>query len=265
MDIIQTVKEVIRSGLNKIGVYDLVRTMRGKSLDHLSYKSLEDRFAHIYSTRMWALGNPDNPGSGSGSSLNATAKLRAELPGLLKGIGTRTLLDLGCGDFTWMRTVDLRAVDYVGADIVQSLIDENTKTYGGAGVRFVCANAVSDELPDADTVLIREVLFHLSFDDVFAVLRNVLSKSRRFLLITTDRHNAFNADITSGDWRLLNFEAAPFRFPEPDLWVDEDSAVRDRRLGVWRSDAIRRALEARGQPPSRLQSLQGFQRQPDQG
>lgn len=264
MAFLQTAKEILRATLNRAGVYDAVRRLRGKSLDHLEFSNLEDRFAHIYSTRMWALGDPDNPGSGSGSSLTATAKLRTELPGLLKSIGTRTLLDVGCGDFTWMRTVDLHAIDYVGADIVQSLIDENNVTYGGAGVRFICANAVSDELPDADTVLIREVLFHLSFDDVSAVLRNVLSKSRRFLLITTDRHNAFNADITSGDWRLLNFEAAPFRFPEPDLWVDEDSAVRNRRLGVWKADSIRSALEARKQPLSRPQSLQGFQRQPDQ-
>lgn len=264
MRVLQTAKEVLRATLNKAGVYDAVRRLRGKSLEHLKFSNLEDRFAHIYSTRMWALGDPLNPGSGSGSSLTATAKLRTELPRLLNNIGTRALLDLGCGDFTWMRTVDLRAIDYVGADIVQSLVDENEDKYGGAGVRFVCANAVSDELPDADTVLIREVLFHLSFDHVFAVLRNVLSKSRRFLLITTDRHNAFNADIKSGDWRLLNFEAAPFRFPEPDLWVDEDSVVRDRRLGVWKADSIRSALEARKQPLSRPQSLQGFQRQPDQ-
>lgn len=246
MAVIQTIKEVIRAGLNNIGAYDFVRTLRGKSLDHLALKKLEDRFAHIYETRMWALGDPDNPGSGSGSSLAATRSLRGELPGLLKSIGTRTLLDLGCGDYTWMRTLDLRGIDYVGADIVQSLIDQNNEKFGGPHVRFIRANATSDELPAADTVLMREVLFHLSFNDVFAVLQNVLSKRRDFLLITTDRYNGFNADIRSGDWRLLNFEAAPFRFPEPDLWIDEDSVVPHRRLGAWKADTIRSALTRAG-------------------
>lgn len=264
MGYLQTAKEMLRAMLNKAGIYDAVRRLRGKSLEHLKFSSLEDRFAHIYATRMWALGDPDNPGSGSGSSLTATAKLRTELPGLLKSIGTRTLLDVGCGDFTWMRTVNLDGVDYVGADIVQSLIDENSDSYGGSEVRFICANAVSDALPDADTVLIREVLFHLSFDDVFAVLRNVLSRPRRFILITTDGHNAFNADIRSGDWRLLNFEAAPFRFPEPEFWIAEDSSVRNRRLGAWKADSIRSALEARKPRLAAAQSLQGFQRQPGQ-
>ena len=244
MPALQTTRHVLRAAVTKVRLSHLLRRLRGDSLDHLNGSALEDRFAHIYKTRLWALGNPEVPGSGTGSTLTATASVRSELPGLLKSIGTRTLLDVGCGDYNWMRTVGLDGIDYVGVDIVPSLIDENQQKYGNARVAFVQANAVSDPLPAADTVLIREVLFHLSFDDAMAVLRNILSEPRSHLLITTDSDIAFNLDIRSGDWRLLNLQAAPFKFPQPEHSIKESRAP-NRRLAAWKADTLRQLLADR--------------------
>ena len=238
MSLTQTTKEVIRASLAKLGVYDAIRKARGKSLGHLQHDRLEDRFETIYRTGHWTLGDPGNPGSGAGSSLAVTNELRNELPHMLKRIETRTLLDVGCGDFTWMKEVDLSGYDYIGADIVASVAANNNSLYGTENIRFMSANATCDELPDADTVIIREVLFHLCFEDVKKVLRNVLSKPRRYLLITSDDLSSFNADIRSGDWRLLNLRVAPFNFPEPEFRIN-DSAVREgRHLGIWRAEQI---------------------------
>jgi hypothetical protein len=109
-----------------------------------------------------------------GSSLDKTQRLRTELPKLLRRLGTTTLLDVGCGDFTWMNEVDLLDVNYIGVDIVSSVIDEDDRLFGSPTKRFILANAVWDKLPDADVVLCREILFRLSFDDARSTLRNIL-------------------------------------------------------------------------------------------
>ncbi len=240
MGVVQTTKEIIRASMSKLGLYDTVRKARGKSLVHLQPATLQDRFKTIYETRHWTLGDAEIPGSGFGSSLVSTENLRRELPGLLRDIGVETLLDLGCGDFTWMKEIDIGDVRYIGADIVPSLIEENTAKFGKENISFIHADGVTDELPDADAVMIREVLFHLSFEDIRAVLLNVLGKTRRHLLMTSDSLSAFNADIRSGDWRLLNLRGAPFRFPEPILRIDESRIRPGRFLGVWKAEDIPR-------------------------
>jgi len=137
-----------------------------------------------------------------------------------------------------MKEVDLGGINYIGADIVASVVSDNNARYGNDQKKFILANATRDELPDADVVLIREVLFHLCFDDVAKVLRNVLSKPRRYLLITSDDLSSFNADIRSGDWRLLNLRAAPFRFPQPEYRINESVIREGRHLGVWRAQQL---------------------------
>ena len=60
-------------------------------------------------------------GAGPGSSLQATDGLRWHFPSILDEIAAKVLLDVGCGDFTWMNRIELRQ-NYVGVDIVPSVI-----------------------------------------------------------------------------------------------------------------------------------------------
>lgn len=238
----QTAKEILRAGLTKVGLYDVIRKARGKSLDHLDKPSREGRFSRIYEKGHWTLGDAGNPLSGSGSSLEVTGPLRAQIPDLLGRVGTRTLLDIGCGDFTWMKELDLSGMKYIGADIVKDVVATNEQRFGSENVRFVSCDAVTDDLPEADVVLIRETLFHLCFDDVKALLANVLRKDRSWLLMTSDSLSGFNADIRTGDFRLLNLRAAPFRLPRPNFVIDESIIRPGRHLGAWRAKNVREAL-----------------------
>lgn len=187
------------------------------------------RFTAIYDQGMWQLGEGERPLSGPGSSLAATASLRDQLPGLLGTLGSGTLLDVGCGDLTWLRTLNLER--YIGVDIVPSVIADNQKVMPQH--EFHCLDAVVDDLPDADTVLCREVLFHLSFADIKALIANLQKKDRKWLIATTDTASEFNADIDSGDFRLLNLRRHPFRFGEPHAEISDDGHVPGRKLLVW--------------------------------
>ena len=204
--------------------------------------SLAQRFEGIYARGDWAIGE-DTPLSGTGSSLSATAELRRRLPELLVKLEAQTLLDIGCGDFTWMRELDLPC-KYVGIDIVAGIIQANISAFSGPQHRFLVVNAVSEALPAGDIGLCREVLFHLSFADATALLKNIASNCR-WLLLTTDKATWFNSDIESGGARFLNLEASPFLLGPPEYSIEEPGSHRARRIGAWSATRVAQALEAR--------------------
>ena len=39
------------------------------------------------------------------------------------------MLDIPCGDFYWMKEVDLKDIEYIGADIVDELIKKNNDKF----------------------------------------------------------------------------------------------------------------------------------------
>jgi hypothetical protein len=123
--------------------------------------------------------------------------------------------------------------NYIGVECVQSVIDLNTETHGSANRCFYALDATKDPLPLADTILCREVLFHLSFQDISALMRNLLASGATNLIATTDSFTDFNSDILSGDFRLLNLNKSPFCFPPADLWIPDDEVTPGRVLGVW--------------------------------
>jgi hypothetical protein len=232
-----TAREFLRHVLWRSGAYGVLTAYRAanrRSSAHLRHEDARARFAEIYATGAWQVDAADDaPGSGAGSSLAATATLRAALPPLLDALGCVRLLDVGCGDFTWMQHVEITQ-DYVGVDIVDAVVVANRERFGRPGRVFETMDAAVDRLPDADVVLCREVLFHLSFDDIRKVLGNLLSSpTRRFLIATSDRQTLFNADIPTGDFRLLNLEARPLRFPPPDRVIDDAFVSPRRIIGVW--------------------------------
>jgi len=178
--------------------------------------------------------------SGPGSGLEQTRAVRARLPSLLGELGVKTMLDAPCGDFFWMKALDLD-VDYVGADIVDALIARNTQRYASARRRFVQLNLQTDPLPKVDLVFCRDCLVHFPLRGVAAALANVKRSRSTYLLTTTFADRRVNDDIRVACWRPLNLERAPFRLSPPILTIDEECPepqFRDKRLGLWRIDSI---------------------------
>jgi hypothetical protein len=127
--------------------------------------------------------------------------------------------------------------DYVGIDVVPEVIEANRR-FERPGVRFAVADAVTGPLPEADVVLCREVLFHLSFRDGLAALRN-MRVCAPWLLVTTDTTIWFNSDVPSGDFRRINLQRAPYRLPAPHRTIPDKAVIPGRVLGLWRSKDLR--------------------------
>jgi hypothetical protein len=202
-------------------------------------KSMRNVFTEIY--RNNSFGGIDSR-SGTGSDLIQTDEIRRSLPGLLKDISAKTVLDIPCGDFHWMKDVELGA-RYIGADIVAELIEQNQKLYGNECRSFTTLDLVTDKLPKVDLIFCRDVLVHFSFEDIFSALRNIKCSDSNFLLTTTFTGRDSNTDIVTGQWRPLNLEKPPFALPSPILIINEkctegDGSWGDKSLGLWRISDI---------------------------
>lgn len=190
------------------------------------------RFHRIYRHRFWGGKNLESA-SGAGSTLDATNQVRTMLPATLDKIDCRVLLDLGCGDFNWMKEVPLLC-QYIGADIVDELIEKNQKQYANESRRFIVLDATRDNLPNSvDTILCREVFFHLSHRDIKAALRRIKQSNARYLIATNISHLEENIDTFTGGFRLIDLRQAPFNLPEPVEVIPDHGVANNRYLCVW--------------------------------
>ncbi len=219
-----------------------------QSTDHL------ERFQTIYRTNFWA--GPTSR-SGAGAGADQTMSLRAELPKLFRRWAIGSLLDLPCGDGSWMAAVDLEGVDYLGADLVPELVDLNRARRDGR--RYQQLDLVTSALPSVDLIFCRDCLVHFSAADICAAVDNVRRAGIRYLLTTTFPSEPSHVDIVTGDWRPLNLERAPFDFPPPvdrivEGCTEAGGLFPDKSLGLWRVADLPKPVAASAErtPPSTL-------------
>jgi 2-polyprenyl-3-methyl-5-hydroxy-6-metoxy-1,4-benzoquinol methylase len=148
----------------------------------MELRSNQRTFTQIYRNNLWG---SEESVSGTGSTLELSASLSVELPGILTELKAKALLDAGCGDFNWLRSVGLGGVKYIGIDVVEELIERNTKLYGSAERSFMVADITRDRLPSADVVLCRHCLIHLPNRQIKLALRNLAATGAAYLLATS--------------------------------------------------------------------------------
>jgi hypothetical protein len=196
--------------------------------------SLARVFSEIYQTNAWR--DPESV-SGRGSTLARTQIIMSQLPLLLQELRAESLLDAACGDFNWMRCVDLGRVKYIGVDVVADLIRRNQQLYQDERRTFVDLDITRDSLPQADVVLCRDCLIHLSFRSIEAALSNFRRTGATHVLCTTHETIAENVDCPDGSWRNVNLRLPPFNFPAPEKIIVEDLEL-GKCLGVWRVEDL---------------------------
>ena len=147
--------------------------------------------------------------SGPGSFLKNTINIRKALPILLERFNIKTMLDVPCGDLNWIsKILPFKNTTYIGADIVEDLIKKNKIKY--PKYNFYTLDLVSDELPKVDLIMCRDILVHLSFENITLALENIRKSGIKYLL-TTSFSVKENKDIRNGQWRAINLEIFPFK------------------------------------------------------
>jgi hypothetical protein len=211
----------------------------------LRSKPASQVFTEIFGGNKW---NGTESVSGLGSDLNQTKVVRRELPVLFSDYCIVSMLDIPCGDFHWMRHVDLHGVDYVGADIVPDLIRRNAERYARSNVQFRTLDLMSEPLPQVDVIFSRDCLVHFSYEDIRRALVNICASNSKYLLATTFPDRPRNHDIVTGQWRPLNLLVPPLSFPAPLRLINEECTqdqgrFHDKSLGLWKVEDIRAGLQ----------------------
>lgn len=186
-------------------------------------------FGQIYEGNLW--GDKESV-SGPGSRVDATGEIAKILPGLIDNFQIKSVLDAACGDFNWMKHLNLNIEKYIGVDVVPEIVEKNNRDYSNNKISFYNLDISVNSLPQADLIICRDCLVHFPFEFIQAAIDNFKNSKSKYLLTTTFPQYKGNYDIKIGEWRWLNFEEEPFNFPKP-LYILREDPTGDKSLGLW--------------------------------
>ena len=141
---------------------------------------MKEIFQDIYSNNLW--GHHESL-SGFGSSLTATQNIVLQMPLIVKEYDIKAILDIPCGDFNWMKVVEMKLERYIGADLIEDLIEKNQKQYGDAIHHFETMDILQDPLPKVDLILCRDLFIHFPDALIFQAMDNIKKSSSKYLLV----------------------------------------------------------------------------------
>ena len=195
-----------------------------------------DIFARYYRNNFWS--DPESL-SGKGSSISTTARLREKLSSLLRERGVKSMLDIPCGDYNWMKLVQKPGLRYLGADVVKEMIEKNNQEYRNNFTKFSIIDITKGSLPKVDLILTRDCFVHFSYEAVVKAISEIKKSGSKYFLTTSYPDWSKNFDIKTGFWRPINLSLKPFNFPEPVLTILEESegdwdVFKDKSLNLYR-------------------------------
>ena len=213
--------------------YFILKLFTGKSQSQIIFNK-------IYRLNNWG---DSHSVSGPGSNLKNTEILRKELPIILKELDIKTLLDIPCGDYFWMKEIILPIDFYIGADIVDNIVERNKSLYENDKRKFINLDITKDKLPKTDAIFCRDCLPHFSIKLIKASLRSIKQSGAKYFFTSTYLSCGNNEDINVGAFRAINFQIEPFNFPEPiriinDPCITAKAILDDKSIGIWKIEDL---------------------------
>ena len=198
--------------------------------------------------------------SGPGSTLQETKDLRLKIESLIKQKNIKSITDFPCGDLNWIKEIFPSIENYTGCDIVDKCIDSNKEKFPDK--KFQCLDLATDEIPESDLLIVRDVIGHQPLEIGIQMVKNILSSKCKYLLSTTwanksdkgwtkcnngdvDRQNE---GVNFGRFYPVNLMSEPFNFPDAELYLEENVLVHNSQIGnrktlaLWDLSKIRSSI-----------------------
>ena len=180
--------------------------------------AMKNVFSNIYENDNWNMGQNESK-SGLGSTLNFTENIRKELVRLIQKNNIKSMIDVSCGDWNWIKLIRNNLCDYTGIDIVYSIIENNTKLYANEKTRFYCSDflTILRTIPtnSVDLILCRHTCEHLPTDYNLEFITEC-KRITKYLLLTTKKVSLTeprNSELTLGGtitYRPINLDLFPY-------------------------------------------------------
>ncbi|MDO6471020.1 class I SAM-dependent methyltransferase [Maribacter sp. 1_MG-2023] len=178
----------------------------------------KDAMQQVYEKKLWGSGTADFY-SGEGSHKPEIVKpyIDTLIAFLTSFENPISVCDLGCGDFNVGKELVRYTKNYIAVDIVPELMERNREKYIVTNLEFQCLDIAKDTLPKTDCAILRQVLQHISNDEVKQVAAKLVNY--KYVIVTEHLPNKDftpNVDIISGQGTRLkkqsgiNLLLAPF-------------------------------------------------------
>ena len=204
---------------------------------HISTEFNKKLFTMAYDRNSW--GGSESR-SGAGSSLHRTMLIQPFIASLIKDLNIKTLLDAPCGDFNWMKEINLAGISYIGVDIVDELVQKNIERYGTPNRQFLSYDILHHPLPQVDLIICRNCTQHLPDNGVRALINNIKKSGSRYLLTSNYPHIRENKDIediyNTSRATYRDLRKPPFNFPAPIVLFPE--GFDDKTLCLWEIEKL---------------------------
>jgi hypothetical protein len=159
---------------------------------------------------------------GQGSRLVNTADMRPALQALLIKYGIDSIDDCGCGDFNWVKQLNLGGIDYIGYDVV------DRRRYD---LPFEVKDIIRDELAECALIICKDVFIHWTNEMIQAALSNFRDYTNYLFAETTPGIDNSLRDLSAGGFSRVNLEGLPFNLGTP-MEIIQDPTFR-RVYGWW--------------------------------
>jgi hypothetical protein len=198
--------------------------------------SNEQIMSDIYTRSAW--GSQESR-SGPSSTSQRTEQLRGQLPQLFSKFNIQSILDCGCGDWSWMSEVDLTNIEYIGVDIVDPLLDYLQTKYKFPNVRFQKMDVMEDPAETADLWFVRDLLPLYPTSTYTHFFQRFLESNSKYIALTSIETDEPNDTGVLGIWRTLNLREAPFSLKHPiSILPDGKQWRRQKYMLVFSRDQI---------------------------
>ncbi|APQ16922.1 class I SAM-dependent methyltransferase [Maribacter hydrothermalis] len=204
-----------------------------KNKDNTSKRSkkpwpTKDAMQQVYEKNLWGSGESDfYSGEGSHKVEIVAPYVQAIITFLDTFEKPISVCDLGCGDFNVGKELVQYTKNYIAVDIVPELIERNREKFKVSNLEFQSLDIAKDKLPTAECAIIRQVLQHLSNNEVKLVTEKLYDYT--YVIVTEHLPKGNfqpNADIISGQGTRLKKQSGIHLLAPPfNLKVKEEKVL----------------------------------------
>lgn len=132
-------------------------------------------------------------------------KYREFLQKFMKDENVKTVIDFGCGKWTYQNEIDWKDIDYIGVCFTE---EEIQGKHGN--VKFVRGSDLHS-VDKADLIICKDVFQHLPIEHNKKLLDQFKEKSRISLIVNDNSiHQDCNKDIQIGEWSPIKLDYKPY-------------------------------------------------------
>lgn len=165
---------------------------------------MKEIFTEVYKNKKWL------KGSGVGSKPKFNEEYIAFLGTFLKDNKIKSVIDFGCGDWQFSQFVDWGDTEYLGLDIVDSVIENNKKQF--PEYSFVSDTDIFKYItPDKDLVIIKDVFMHWTDVEIVSFLQKLIAYDIKILSINESGQKKYRR-LKTGGFSRLDYDKYPLKW-----------------------------------------------------